>query len=69
MSVFALSVSNPSQIISFLRKSGYLDKILFCHLIQYCKYKPSTIIAKAQKVSASTTGSRLNLEIQDPKGA
>jgi hypothetical protein len=31
----------------------------FCHLMKYYKSKPSTIIAKAEKVSANTTGNNL----------
>jgi hypothetical protein len=64
---FALSLSNPTPIISFARKNYYLDKILFCHFIQYCKSKPSTIIPKVQKVAANTTGIKYKLRIQLPK--
>jgi hypothetical protein len=40
----------------------------FCHLIKYCKSKPSTIIAKTQKVTASTTGVNYKIRIQIPRG-
>jgi hypothetical protein len=52
---FALNLRNLTPIISFARKDTYLDKIPFCHLIQYLKSKPSKIITKAQKVSANIT--------------
>jgi hypothetical protein len=66
---FALSLSNPIPFISFASKNQYLDKIPFCHLIvQYCKSKPSTIIAKAQKSSGDTTGIKYKFGIQVLKG-
>jgi hypothetical protein len=43
-------------------------KMPFCHLIQYPKFRQSTIIAKAQKISANTTGIKFNFGIQIPKG-
>ena len=68
MNFFALSLSNPTPIISFARNNQYLDKIPLCHLIPYCKSKPSTIIAKIQKVSANPTGIKFKFIIQVPKG-
>jgi hypothetical protein len=65
---FALTLSNLTRILSFARKNGYLDKMNFYHLIQYCMSKPSTIIAMAQKVSANTTGIEYKFGIQVRKG-
>ena len=65
---FALSLSNPTPIISFARNDGYLDKMPFCHLIQYCKSNPSTNSAKGQGVSANPTGLKYKFGIQIPKG-
>ena len=65
---FALSLSNPTPIISFSRNNEYLDKVSFCHLITYCKSKPSTSITKIQKVSANTTVIKDKFGIQVPKG-
>jgi transcriptional regulatory protein LevR len=39
----------------------------FCHLIQYCKSKPLTIITKTQKVTANTAGINYKIGIQVPK--
>jgi hypothetical protein len=33
---FALSLSNPTPIISFARSNNLLHKMPFCHLFQYC---------------------------------
>jgi hypothetical protein len=52
----ASSVSDSTLTISFARKNYNLDKMIFCHPIKYCKSRPSTIISKAQKVSAKTRG-------------
>jgi hypothetical protein len=65
---FALSLSNPTTIISFAKKNDYLNNMTLCHLIKYCKSNPSTIIAKAQKVSANTTEIKYNMRTQVPKG-
>jgi hypothetical protein len=65
---FSLSLSNPTPIISFERENDYLDKISFCHLVQYCKSKPSTIIAKAHKVSVNTTDIEYKFRIQVTTG-
>jgi hypothetical protein len=49
---FALSLRNSLPNISFACKKEYLENMHFCHLIQlmqYCKSKPSIIIAKIQK--------------------
>jgi hypothetical protein len=62
------SQKSHTHIISFSKENDYLRKITFYHLIQYCKSKPSTIIAKAQKVSANTAGIQYKFGIQVPKG-
>jgi hypothetical protein len=36
---FSLSLSNPKPIISFARNNNLLDKMTFCHFIQYCRSK------------------------------
>jgi hypothetical protein len=45
-----------------------MDKMPFCHLIQYCKSKPLKVIAKIQRVSANPTGIKYKFGIQVPKG-
>jgi hypothetical protein len=65
---FALSLSNPTPIITFERVNNVLNKISFCHLIQYCKSKPEVKIAKIQKVSTSPTCVKYKFGIQVPKG-
>jgi hypothetical protein len=56
MNLFSLSLSNSTPIISFARKNVYLNKMLCCHIIQYNKSKPSTIIESIQTFSVKTTG-------------
>jgi hypothetical protein len=68
LNFFALSLRNLTTIMSFVRKNDFLDKITFCHLIQDCKSKPSTIIAKAQNVSSNTAIIKYKIRIQVPKG-
>ena len=48
---FALSLSSSKPIISFAKNNECLNKMPFFYLIQYYKSKPSTNIAKIQKVS------------------
>jgi hypothetical protein len=64
---FTLSLSNPIPIISFARHNEYLEKIPLCHLIPYCKPKPSTIVAKVQKASARPTFINYKFGIQVPR--
>ena len=65
---FALSLSDPTPITFFVRNHEYLDKIPFCHLIPYCKPKPSTIIAKIQKFSTNPTGIKYKFGVKVPNG-
>jgi Reverse transcriptase (RNA-dependent DNA polymerase) len=63
---FALSLSNPTPIISFARKHNLLDKMAFQHLVHYCKARTSA--AKIHKASASSTSVKYKFEIQVPRG-
>jgi hypothetical protein len=65
---FALSLSNPTPIIAFARANNVLNKMPFCHLIQYCKSKTEVKIAKMQNESASPTCVKYKFGIQLPKG-
>jgi hypothetical protein len=47
---FALCVDNPSLIISFARNNNLLDKMPFCHLIQYFSSNTVLDIARILKV-------------------
>jgi hypothetical protein len=68
MKYFALSLSNPTPIISFARNNNLLDKIPFCHLTQYCRSNTAVHIAKILKVSTSPAGIKYKFGIQVPKG-
>jgi hypothetical protein len=65
---FALSLSNPKPIISFARNNNHLDKIPFCHLIQYCRSNTAVDIASIPKVSSSPAGIKYKFGIHVPKG-
>jgi hypothetical protein len=69
---FALSLSNPipnpKPIISFARNNNLLDKMPFCHLIQYCRSNTTVDIATILKVSTSPAGIKYKFGIQVPKG-
>jgi hypothetical protein len=65
---FALSLSNPKPIISFSRNNNLLDKIPFCHLIQYCRSNTAVDIARILKVSTGPAGIKYKFGIQVPKG-
>jgi hypothetical protein len=65
---FALSLSNPKPIISFARNNNLLDKMLFCHLTQYCRSNTAVDIARILKVSTSPAGIKYKFGIQVPKG-
>jgi hypothetical protein len=67
MSQRVQKIINPIPIISYEAKKCYLDEMTFFHLIQYYKFKPSTVIAKAQKLSANTTGIKYKFGMQVPK--
>jgi hypothetical protein len=64
---FALSLSNPKTIISFARKNNLLNKMLFCHLIQYCRSNTAVDIARILKISTSPAGIKYKFGIQVPK--
>jgi hypothetical protein len=65
---FALSISNPKPIISFVRNNNLLDKMPFCHLTQYCRSNTAVDIARILKVSTSPAGIKYKFGIQVPKG-
>jgi hypothetical protein len=65
---FALSLSNPTPIIAFARANNVLNKMPFCHLIQYCKSKTEVNIARIQKLSTSPRYVKYKFGIQVPKG-
>jgi hypothetical protein len=64
---FALSLSNPKPIISFERENKLLDKMPFCHLIQYCRSNTEVNIARILKLSTSPAGIKYKFGIQVPK--
>jgi hypothetical protein len=64
----ALSLSNPKPIISFAKINDLLDKMPFCHLIQYCRSNTAVDIARILKVSTSPAGIKNKFGIQVPKG-
>ena len=65
---FALSLNNPTPVITFARNQNLLDRIPFCHLIQYCKTKTPMEITRVYKASSSPTGIKYKFGIQVPKG-
>jgi hypothetical protein len=74
---FALSLNNLTPIIKFVRNQNLLNRVSFCHLIEYCKTKPliqycktktPIEIARIHKASSSPTGIKYKFGIQVPKG-
>jgi hypothetical protein len=65
---FALSLNNPKAIISFARNNNLLDKMHFCHLIQYCRLNTAVDIARILKVSTSPANIKYKFGIQVTKG-
>jgi Reverse transcriptase (RNA-dependent DNA polymerase) len=65
---FALYLSNPTPITSFAKEHQLLEKSPFCHLIPYCKAKPSLNISKSCTVSSSPTTVKYKFGIQVPRG-
>jgi hypothetical protein len=65
---FALSLSNPKPIILFAMNNNLLDKIPFCHLIQYCRSNTAVHITRILKISTSPAGIKYKFGIQVPKG-
>ena len=65
---FALSLNNPTPVITFARNQNLLDRIPFCHLVQYCKTKTPMEITRVYKASSSPTGIKYKFGIQVPKG-
>jgi hypothetical protein len=65
---FALSLSNPKPIISFVRSNKLLHKIPFCHLTQYCRSNTAVDIVRILKVSTSPAGIKYKFGVQVPKG-
>jgi hypothetical protein len=55
---FAVSLSNPTPLISFARNHNLLDEMPFCHLTQYCKSNTAVENARIHKVSVSPTSIR-----------
>ena len=65
---FALSLSNPTPVISFARNQNLQNRMPFYHLVQYCKAKTPVDISKIYKVSANPTTIKYKFGIQVPKG-
>jgi hypothetical protein len=57
---FVISLSHPTPVITFARNQTLLDRIPFCHLIQYCKTKTPMEISRVYKAS------NINLEFKFP---
>jgi hypothetical protein len=65
---FALSLGRPAPVISFARNQNLLNRMLFYHLIRYCKTKTQMEITRIYKASTSLTSIKYNFGIQVPKG-
>ena len=65
---FALSLSNPTPVISFARKQNLLNRMPFYHLVQYCKAKTPVDVSRINKASTSPTSIKYKFGIQVPKG-
>jgi hypothetical protein len=65
---FALSIINPTTIISFAMKNNLLDKMPFFQLTQYCMSNKTEDIARILKASTSPAGIKYKFNIQVPKG-
>jgi hypothetical protein len=65
---FASSLSDPTPIISFASNNDLLDKMHFCHLIQYCRSNTAVDIARIHEISASPAGIKYKFGIQVAKG-
>jgi hypothetical protein len=65
---FALSLSNPTPILSFGRKHNLLDKMPFQHLLHYCKARSPVDTVIIHKASASPTSVKYKFGIKVPKG-
>ena len=68
MNFFALSLSNPTLIISFARSNNSLPKMPFRHLVQYCMSKIELEKVRVYKSSATSTSVKYKFGIQVPKG-
>jgi hypothetical protein len=65
---FALSLSYPKFITSFAWNNTFLEKMHFCHLIQYCRSNTAVDIVRILKVSTSPAGIKYKFGIQFSKG-
>jgi hypothetical protein len=65
---FVLSLGNPTLVILFARNQNLLNRMPFCHLIQYCKTKTPMEITRVHKASTSPTGIKYKFGFQVPKG-
>jgi hypothetical protein len=65
---FALSLSNPKPIISFVRNNNLLHKMPFCHLTPYCRLNTAVHIARILKVSTIPASIKYKFGIQVSKG-
>ena len=65
---FALSLNNPTPIISFARSNNLLPKMPFCHLVQYCMSKTELEKARVYKSIATPIITKYKFGIQVPKG-
>jgi hypothetical protein len=66
---FALSLSNPTPIITFARNQNLLGRIPFSHLIRYCKTKTPMENTRVHKASTCPTGIKYKFGIQVLKGS
>jgi hypothetical protein len=67
MILFALSLINSKNIISFARNNNLADKMPYCYLIQYCRSITAVDIARILKVSTSHGGIKYKFGIQVSK--
>jgi hypothetical protein len=65
---FALSLSDPTPVISFARNQNLLNRMPFRHLIWNCKTKTPMKITRVNKASTCPTSIKYKCGIQFPKG-
>jgi hypothetical protein len=68
LNYFALSLRNRKPIISFARNNNDFDKMLYCHLTQYCRSNTAVDIARILQVSTSPASIKYKFGIQAPRG-
>jgi hypothetical protein len=63
----AMSLNNPTSIIAFAIAISVLNKMPYCHLLQYCKSKTEVEIARIQKMLTIPTSFKYKFVIQVSK--